>query len=149
MPGWSEFVEPLRDKSLFWHNTWLECDRPKTGVVADIMRRTRAAYHDAIRRIKQNADAIINERFAEAVINNKSRDLWAEVKRIRGCGSCPTNVVDCRDTPAENASFFAKKYQDLYTYVSYDSNCMIDIFCELDDLLAVPGYNENCIFTIL
>ena len=22
LPGWSEFVEPLRDKSLFWHNMW-------------------------------------------------------------------------------------------------------------------------------
>ena len=70
------------------------------------MRRTRAAYHYAIRRIKQNAAAIINERFAEAVINNKSRNLWAEVKRIRGCGACPTNVVDGRDTPAEISSFF-------------------------------------------
>ena len=43
--------------------------------------------------------------------------------------------------------FFAKKYQDIYTSVSYDSNCMNDIFCELDDLLAVAGYNEHCIIT--
>ena len=43
--------------------------------------------------------------------------------------------------------FFAKKYQDLYTSVSYDSNCMNDIFCELDDLFAVTGYIENCIIT--
>ena len=42
----------------------LEFGRPKTGVVADVMRRTRAAYHYAIRRIEQNADAIINERFS-------------------------------------------------------------------------------------
>ena len=55
--------------------------------------------------------------------------------------------MDGRDTLAEISSFFAKKYQDLYTSVSYDSNCMNDIFCELDDLLAFPGYNENCIIT--
>ena len=103
--------------------------------------------HYAIRRIKQNAAAIINERFAEAVINNKSRELWTEVKRIRGCEARPTNVMDGRDTPAEISSFFAKKYQDLCTSVSYDPNCMNDIFCELDDLLAVTGYNENCIIT--
>ena len=48
LPGWSEFVEPLREKSLFCHNMWLECGRPKTGVVADVMRRTRAAYHYAL-----------------------------------------------------------------------------------------------------
>ena len=46
-------------------------------------------------------------------------------------------VVDGRDTHAEIASFCVKKYQELYTPISYDSNCMNDIFSELDDLLAV------------
>ena len=43
IPGWSERVQPLREKSLFWHQMWIDCDRPKTGAVADSMRRTRAA----------------------------------------------------------------------------------------------------------
>jgi len=43
IPGWSEHVQPLHDKSLFWHNLWMDCGRPKTGAVADCMRRTRAA----------------------------------------------------------------------------------------------------------
>jgi len=42
VPGWTEIVEPARQKSLFWHNMWNECDRPRTGVVAECMRRTRA-----------------------------------------------------------------------------------------------------------
>ena len=54
IPGWSEFVQPLRDKSLFWHRMWIDCDRPKTGAVADSMRRTRAAYHYAIRKVKKD-----------------------------------------------------------------------------------------------
>ena len=55
--------------------------------------------------------------------------------------------MDGCNTPAEISLFFAKKYQDLYMSVSYDSDCMNDIFCELDDLLAVASYNENCIIT--
>jgi len=42
----------MRDKSLFWHKLWLDCGRPKTGVVADGMRRTRAAY----RKVKRDED---------------------------------------------------------------------------------------------
>jgi len=30
MSGWSEFVQPIRDKSLFWHRMWLDCDHSKT-----------------------------------------------------------------------------------------------------------------------
>jgi len=41
VPGWSELVEPFRQKSLFWHIMWLECDRPRNGVAANCMRRTR------------------------------------------------------------------------------------------------------------
>ena len=28
IPGWTEFVEHLKTKSLFWRNVWVDCDRP-------------------------------------------------------------------------------------------------------------------------
>ena len=28
IPGWSEHVGPAREKSLFWHRIWIDCDRP-------------------------------------------------------------------------------------------------------------------------
>jgi len=39
MPGWNEYVAPVRRESIFWHNLWLECGRAHSGVVADCMRR--------------------------------------------------------------------------------------------------------------
>jgi len=53
VPGWTERFEPLREKSLFWHRLWVECGRPRTGTVADCMRRARASYHYAIRQVKK------------------------------------------------------------------------------------------------
>ena len=49
MLGWNEYVAPLRDKSILWHDIWVECGRPPERIVASIMRRTRASYHDAVR----------------------------------------------------------------------------------------------------
>ena len=37
--GWSEHVKPLKEKSMFWHKLWLSCGRPRSGAVADCMRR--------------------------------------------------------------------------------------------------------------
>ena len=37
VPGWTELVEPHRVKSLFWHDLWIDCGRPVSGVVADII----------------------------------------------------------------------------------------------------------------
>jgi hypothetical protein len=33
VPGWSEYVEPTRQKSLFWHRMWNDCGRPRSGQV--------------------------------------------------------------------------------------------------------------------
>ena len=75
VPGWKEFVELVRSKSLFWHNIWLECGKPKTGAVADSIRRSIVAYHYAIRKVRRNEQTIVNERFAEAILANHSRNL--------------------------------------------------------------------------
>ena len=70
-----------------------------------------------ITRIKRNENDIIKERFADAILTNRCRDLWAEVKRIRGGGSSLSNVVDGFSTPDDISAFFASKYQELYTSV--------------------------------
>jgi len=51
VPGEVEYVEPFRQKSQFWHNLLVENGRPKTGAVSDILRKTRAAYHRAVRLV--------------------------------------------------------------------------------------------------
>ena len=55
--------------------------------MADIMRRTRAAYHYAIRAVRKHEQDFVNQRFAETVFSNKTRDFWGEVKRLRHTGS--------------------------------------------------------------
>ena len=62
----------------------MECGRPKAGVVAESMRRTRAAYHCAICKIKRDEDNIIRERLADCIVENKDRNFWKEIKRIKG-----------------------------------------------------------------
>ena len=66
---------PLNAKSLFWHIVWIDCVRPKTGAVADVMRRTRVSYHYAIRRVRCNERNIIKERFADAMLVDNTRDF--------------------------------------------------------------------------
>jgi hypothetical protein len=75
IPGWNEYVAPFWEKSLFWHQLWIANDRSRSGIIADIMRRTRAQYHYAIRSVNKNRDDIVNERFATAMITNNDRDF--------------------------------------------------------------------------
>ena len=48
------------------------------------MRRTRAAYHYAIRNVRRKEEEIQRERFAQCMLNNDNRNFWAEVKKNQG-----------------------------------------------------------------
>ena len=132
-------VEPFRQKSQFWHNLWVENGRPKTGAVSDIMRKTRAAYHRAVRHVIRNEQDLINDRFASALLNNRSRDFWSEVKRIRRNRTCSSNCVDSAFNPTDIVNVFADKYQELCT-----ADDMVCLKNKIADLVSTVGYNSHC-----
>lgn len=145
--GWSEHVEPFREKSMFWHKMWLDCGRPKTGSVADSMRRTRAAYHYAIRRVRRDEESIVNDRLATAILKTDTRDFWSEIKRIRASKSGSSRVVDGQSDPESIAKLFAANYRELYTSVPYNVNEMLSINDEIRCLLANCTSHADCIFS--
>ena len=103
-------MQPKREQSLFWNNLWIECGRPKTGSVADCMRRTRAAYHGALRKVRKEHDGIICDRFANGLLNNDSRNFWKEVKRIRTKKHSISSVIDGEHDGISTAKLFTSKY---------------------------------------
>ena len=139
IPGWSEHVEPLRKNSLFWHNMWIECGRPHDGTVANIMRKTRAKYHYAIREVRRKEAEIVNRRFASALTENRNRDFWHEAKRIRNSKNKVSSVVDDCCNADGVANLFCTKYQELYTSVSCDNYEMMEIRYDIDKSLTRNG----------
>lgn len=147
IPGWTEHVEPVRNKSVFWHKIWIESGRPKTGVVADIMRRTRASYHYAIRCVKRDERSIVRQRFAAAIICNSQRDLWSEVRRMNGKHSAHASTIDGQSCPNSISRMFADKYEKLYNSVAYDTLEMDAIRQVVDERVSLAGYTDDCMVT--
>ena len=145
--GWSEYVQPLRDKSLFWHKIWLDCGRPKVGAVAESMRRTRAAYHYAIRRIRKNEDSIISERIADAMLHNNTRDFWSEIKRIRTSKLCNNCIVDGQSEHSDIVKLFAVKYRELYSSVPYDADELQCISNDVNNLILTELNQWDCFWS--
>jgi hypothetical protein len=135
VPGWSEYVEPARQKSLFWHRMWNDCGRPRSGLVGNIMRRTRACYHQAIIRVKRDSNLIIRQRFADVMLSSDSRDFWKETKKCSGSHKANASTIDNCCNPIDVASAFAQKYADLYSSVSYSESETNDIRDELKKLI--------------
>jgi len=94
VPGWTDYVATARFKSIFWHKIWEDCGHPNCGIVADTMRRTRAAYHYAIISVRKNEAAIVKQRFANSVLCNRTRNLWNEVHHMKCTDKSVSSIVD-------------------------------------------------------
>jgi hypothetical protein len=82
------------------------------------MRRTRAAYYYAVRRIKRKENDIARQRFAEAVLTDNTRDFWSETKKVANHSHVGAYIIDgCCDS-SDIASLFAHKYQALCALAS-------------------------------
>ena len=125
----------------------MECGRPKTGTVADIMRKTRASYHYAIRTARRNEKDIVKNNFADAVLSNNRRDFWNEVKRMKHAATSCSSVVDSLTNPEDIADKFASKYQDLYTSVSFNVEDINEIRRDVNSAIQSTGFDCNCMFT--
>jgi len=146
LPGWSERVQPLRVKSLFWHRMWVDCGRPRDGAVADVMQRTRAAYHYAIRQTRQEENTIIRDRVAASLLEDGQCYFGQEIKRIRGNKAVSSTMVNGLTDTGDIANLFASRYHDLYTSVPYNIDEMQVILNlnGIDSSLAGVSISKDC-----
>ena len=68
IPGWTTYVESSYKQAKFWHKIWKENGSPRNGVIADIRRKTRSQYHYTVKYVRNNADTILSNKMAEALL---------------------------------------------------------------------------------
>lgn len=137
VPFWNDIIKPLRDTSLFWHWLWSECGRPRVSAVANTMRRCRAKYHYALRKIKRHESELRMSKMAVAIANNNSRSLWDEVKKCtKKRKQCAPNIDGISDSKGI-AKLFAEKYRKLYNSAPFTEEQYNELKTMLDDKLDV------------
>ena len=105
------------------------------------MRRlSRARYHRAVRHLKRAETIMRTEKMAEALISNRSRDLWSEVKRMKGRSRKSACIIDGVNGDKDIADIFSDKYNTLYNSVPFDNDDMLRIRSTIDHRLQ----NTRC-----
>ena len=126
LPKWNESIKPLKDDAKFWGDIWRQCGRPSTGVVVDIYRKCRRSYHYAIRALKKKEQTSRLDRLAECMAKSKTRDLWTELKKIRGHSKVSAPNIDGEVDPRAINSIFANKYKGLFNTLTPKFDTIID-----------------------
>ena len=135
IPGWNEHIEPLRKEALLWHHEWKANGKPHSGHIAEQHRMSRAQYHRALKRIIRECELVKIERMAEALSRNNYRDLWKEIKKIKGRNKNCSRCIDSQSDDSEICNIFKNKYENLYNCVPYNKQELDEIKKEIDDEL--------------
>ena len=80
--------------------------------------------HRAVRQVLKESNVIRMERMADAIVDNRTRDLWKEVKKIKGRNNVSPVNVDGATNVDDILITFSVKYRNLYNSVPYDNNRM-------------------------
>ena len=93
LPGFNEFVRPLKDESIFYHSMWLSAGKPKDGNLFHFMRESHYKYKYAARKLKRASNSLKNEMFVQSLANG-GKDIFDEVKKSRGNTKTCSGTVD-------------------------------------------------------
>ena len=91
---WSKEVEHLKQEALFWHMQWRSVGKPHYGDITEMRRIKGVRYHRVVKHIMRKSDIIWSTKMAEAISENRTRDLWSEVRRKKGRNKFLHSSVD-------------------------------------------------------
>ena len=141
IPGWNEFVQPFKDKSIFWNDIWKNVGSPKTGQIAQERKSARYKYHWAIKQVKKDADKIILNKTAQQLSSRSFSEFWKTIKKLKGTEYLAASVIDgeCSDQAIVN------KFQCIYDklYNSITDVEFKDVIEQVNNLVA-DSCNKNC-----
>ena len=148
LPYWNEKVKPIKDKSIFWGHLWNQNGRPTDGCVYNIYKGVKRKYHQAVSQIKKEENQLRRQRMAECISQNRTRDLWTELRRVSPSANQQTNSIDGMATPQEICEAFANKYRTILNSVPSSSVKMSAVKEMTDNLIGYTTTFQECDFKV-
>ena len=81
--AWNEHFSKEFDHALHWHRLYLQHGRLQSVFLFEMRKFTRSIYHKKVKQIDSNQKQIKKTRIAKGFLENRSRDFWSEISKIR------------------------------------------------------------------
>ena len=82
--GWNDICKEVHAKARDAFLNWNACNRPKQGLVFNVMKKTRATFKYVLRHCKKQDSKAKADILAMRFLNKDSRSFWKELKKING-----------------------------------------------------------------
>ena len=113
-PGWTEYIHPFKEDSIFWHSVWVSAGRPVDTELHRVMKNCRNKYHYAVRRVRRHEKEIRKSKFLSACLDGKVSDILHDIKASRKQSSKSSAVIDGISNKSDISDHFREIYSDIY-----------------------------------
>lgn len=142
VPGWSSLVKPYQNDANFWHSIWLSYGKPVNCELHNVMKRTRNAYHYAVRKVKKNRAKIQQDKMVDSLISGGTSNLLKELKSQRlGNTNNIATKIDGHSGSVNIAKHFSSIYSKLYSKNNSDEE-MNDFLGDLNNNIGLQNLSE-------
>ena len=103
---------------------------------------TRSIYHRKVKQINSNHKRIKKTRIAHAFLENRSRDFWSEISKMRRKTHRTPSIVEGFSNDEDISSCFSSYYEELYNSVSFDSVEWSDLYKTINNKICNECINH-------
>ena len=135
IPGWHEYITPIKNDMNFWYSVWVSAGRPQNTVLHNVYKNVRHQYHYAVRKVKNYKREIQNNNYINAATNGKINDLLKDLKHQRKPAANLASTVDSRSDPQDISDHFGSIYKKIYNHHD-DQNEVSDISDKIQQNLS-------------
>ena len=139
-PGWNEFASDLYERSREYFKMWVNSGKPRSGLIHDIMVKTRMRFKYANRKLKRNEGQIRSDKLGDALLAEKSsNDFWKETRKIK-CAKTPLPTsIEGASGNEDILRLWKKHYTELFNCIKETSRT--NKYCNMkldnsDDMLV-------------
>jgi len=116
VPGWNTYVREKHDFAREAYLSWVHSGKPKFGIIADSMRRSRAVFKLAVRYCKNNIEQMKADACADCLTDKDANKFWRNVQKISNnkATNLATSVGGCSGVD-DVTEMWKQHFEDLYS----------------------------------
>jgi len=146
-PFWNDFLDELKQKSIFWHSIWCNAGRPQSGHIYIIKNNCKFKYKMAIKKAFADYENQYNDDILKHFLNKKTPEFWKSWACKMHSKVEKDVFIDGSKDDLHVANAFATQFKSVY-YNSGDNENAKSEFCNLVSAMPDDVLNPSTLLTV-
>lgn len=147
-PFWNDNLNDLKQKSIAWHNIWLNAGRPQSGIIHQIKSSCKLKYKLAIKNAVMDYENRFDDDILCHFMNKDIPDFWKSWSSKMHSNIAKDVYIDGSNNDSHVANAFAGYFESVYYNSSNVQSAKNEFESKLAQMSHVDKQSISSYFTV-